>query len=86
MMLAGAASLEQNPERNVPKHPGGTLWGFARQGGFQKGGFGRCSPVPKFPPKSLFLHATLAEEGYDILGTFVKNRSFVFPLELSEQL
>ena len=27
--------------------------GFARQGGFQKGGFGRCSPVPKFPPKVL---------------------------------
>ena len=33
--------------------------GFARQGGFQKGGFGRCSPVPKFPPKCLSFPAVL---------------------------
>ena len=46
--------------------------GFARQGGFQKGGFGRCSAVPKFPPqKVLPCSSTLAEESYDFESSWI---------------
>ena len=40
-------------------------FGGSHKGGFQKGVFfGRCSPIPKFPPKVFPCNATLAEENY----------------------
>ena len=38
-------------------------FGGSQEGGFQKGGFGRCSPVPKFPPKGLSLQCYHSRRG-----------------------
>ena len=55
--LSLSASVEDSVTPLWAHKSANSAWFGAKvvKGGFQKGGFGRHSPVPQFPPKSLFL-------------------------------